>query len=128
MNIGELARRTGVSIRSLRYYEEKQLLSPQRGENGYRSYDSAAIEQVKAIQFYFALGLSTNEILGVGMCSDHDDDAASCDGTAHLTICLEDVEFYQDKLAQIEAQITSLEKARTYIKQRLDQTRKLTSM
>lgn len=128
MNIGELARRTGVSIRSLRYYEEKQLLAPHRSENGYRSYDSSAIEQVKAIQFYFALGLSTNEILDVGMCSEHDSDAGSCDGTANLTICSEDVEFYQDKLAEIETQIASLEKARAYIKQRLDQTRKPASM
>ncbi|MBO0782775.1 MAG: MerR family DNA-binding transcriptional regulator, partial [Ktedonobacteraceae bacterium] len=42
MNIGELARQTGVSIRSLRYYETKQLLSSQREENGYRSYESTA--------------------------------------------------------------------------------------
>jgi MerR-like DNA binding protein len=48
MNIGDLARRTGVSIRSLRYHEEKQLLSPQRGENGYarkgKNLHQAALE------------------------------------------------------------------------------------
>ncbi len=76
MNIGELARRTSVSVRSLRYYEEKQLLSPQRGENGYRSYDAAAIERVRTIQFYLGLGLSTNEILDVVLCSEHDHDPA----------------------------------------------------
>jgi DNA-binding transcriptional MerR regulator len=128
MNIGELARRTGVSVRSLRYYEEKQLLTPQRGENGYRSYDPSAIERVRAIQFYLGLGLSTSEILDVVLCSEHDHETFPCDGTTNQAICPEEVGFYQDKLAEIEAQIASLEKARTYIKQRLDQTRKVASV
>src|SRR5215470_11378700 len=81
MNIGELARQTGVSIRSLRYYETKQLLSPQRGENGYRTYDRSAIERIRLIQFYLGLGLSTNEIFDVVFCSNPDDVAALCDGT-----------------------------------------------
>jgi MerR family Zn(II)-responsive transcriptional regulator of zntA len=65
MNIGELASQTGISIRSLRYYETKQLLSSQRGENGYRSYESTAIERVRTIQFYLNLGLTTSEIFDV---------------------------------------------------------------
>lgn len=38
MLIGELSRRTGVSARSLRYYEAQGLLSAGRGANGYRDY------------------------------------------------------------------------------------------
>ena len=38
MTISELAHHTETSIRSLRYYETRRLLSPQRLENGYRSY------------------------------------------------------------------------------------------
>lgn len=38
MRIGELARRTGVSVRALRYYEEQGLLVPARAANGYREY------------------------------------------------------------------------------------------
>ncbi|MGG4343655.1 MerR family DNA-binding transcriptional regulator [Paenibacillus lautus] len=34
INISELSRKTGVSLRSLRYYEEKELLSPTRLQNG----------------------------------------------------------------------------------------------
>jgi DNA-binding transcriptional MerR regulator len=118
MNIGELARQTGVSIRSLRYYETKQLLSPQRRDNGYRTYDQMAIERVRMIQFYLSLGLSTNEILEVVFCSNPDDVAALCDGTG-LSSCPEEMDFYQEKLAEIEAQIASLEKARMYLEQRL---------
>ena len=118
MNIGELARQTGVSIRSLRYYETKQLLSSQREENGYRTYDQTAIQRVRMIQFYLGLGLSTNEIFDIVFCSKPDDVASLCDGT-DLSSCPKERDFYQEKLAEIEAHIASLEKAKTYLKQRL---------
>ena len=118
MNIGELARQTGVSIRSLRYYETKQLLSSHREENGYRTYEQTAIERVRMIQFYLGLGLSTNEIFDVVFCRKPDEVASLCDGT-DLSSCPEDQDFYQEKLAEIEAQIVSLEKAKMYLKQRL---------
>jgi MerR family transcriptional regulator, Zn(II)-responsive regulator of zntA len=119
MNIGELARQTGVSIRSLRYYETKQLLSSQRGENGYRTYDQTAIERVRMVQFYLGLGLSTNEIFDVVFCSKSDAVASLCDGTG-LSACPEEMDFYQEKLAELEAQIASLEKAKAYLKQRVE--------
>lgn len=118
MNIGELARQTGVSIRSLRYYETKRLLSPQRRDNGYRRYDQPAVERVRMIQFYLGLGLSTDEIFGVVFCSNPDDVASLCDGSGG-SACPEEMDFYQAKLAEIETQIASLETAKTYLEQRL---------
>ena len=38
MKIGELAEKSGVSVRSLRYYEQQGLLQPGRLMNGYRMY------------------------------------------------------------------------------------------
>src|SRR5215469_15343311 len=104
MNIGELARQTGVSIRSLRYYETKQLLSSRREENGYRTYDHTAIERVSMIQFYLSLGLSTTEIFDVVFCGTPDDVASLCGGTA-LSSCPKEMDFYQEKLEEIEARI-----------------------
>ncbi|GHO47808.1 MerR family transcriptional regulator [Ktedonospora formicarum] len=123
MNIGELARQTGVSIRSLRYYETRQLLSSQRGENGYRSYGSTAIERVKTIQFYLGLGLTTNEILDVVFCHKPEEDEALCE-QAEASHCPDEVNFCLEKLAEIEQQITSLEKAKMYLKQRLERAQK----
>ena len=52
MKIGELSRRTAISVRMLRYYEAEGLLSPQRTESGYRDYgdqEEAAVERIKAL-------------------------------------------------------------------------------
>ena len=59
MKIGELAALTGVSVRSLRYYESQGLITPVRQANGYREYSPLAVETVETIQLYLNLGLST---------------------------------------------------------------------
>ena len=41
MKIGDLAQRTGVSVRMLRFYEAQGLLSPARNAAGYRLYGEA---------------------------------------------------------------------------------------
>jgi Cu(I)-responsive transcriptional regulator len=47
MNISEAARRSGLSAKTIRYYEEIDLIAPSdRGENGYRMYDSKAVEEL----------------------------------------------------------------------------------
>lgn len=62
MRIGELAARTGVSVRALRYYEEQSLLVGERSPNGQRHYTSDAVEQVELIQELYAAGLSSRVI------------------------------------------------------------------
>ncbi|MCA2216001.1 MerR family transcriptional regulator [Jidongwangia harbinensis] len=62
MRIGELATRTGVSVRSLRYYEEQRLLTAERSSGGQRHYPEAAAERVALIRHLFAAGLSGRTI------------------------------------------------------------------
>jgi len=64
MKIGDLARRTGVTTRTLRYYEEQDLLHPEREENGYRSYPESSVIRVEQIRDLLAAGLSTR-VIGV---------------------------------------------------------------
>src|SRR5437870_2429906 len=59
MRIGELARRTGVPARRLRYYEEQGLLGSDRSANGYRDYDSQAVQRVTQIRGLIDAGIPT---------------------------------------------------------------------
>ena len=62
MRIGELAERTGVSARAIRYYEEQGLLRPERSPSGQRLYGRDAVERVAFFQDMFAAGLSSRNI------------------------------------------------------------------
>lgn len=58
MRIGELAEATGVSPRSLRYYESVGLIQATRHERGWRDFDPSTVDRVITIQHLFAAGLS----------------------------------------------------------------------
>jgi DNA-binding transcriptional MerR regulator len=62
MRIGELARRTGVSERMLRYYEEEGLLRPTRTAAGYRSYEEADALAAERIRLLSASGLKLDAV------------------------------------------------------------------
>ncbi|MCB0997048.1 MAG: MerR family transcriptional regulator [Acidimicrobiales bacterium] len=64
LKIGEVARRCGVSTRTLRYYEEVGLIAPvDSTEGGFRLYDSAVIDRVERIvRFKDVVHLSLDEI------------------------------------------------------------------
>jgi DNA-binding transcriptional MerR regulator len=62
MRIGELAARTGVSRRLLRYYEEQGLVTPSRALNGYREYGEAHVDVVRQITGLLDAGLTTRMI------------------------------------------------------------------
>jgi DNA-binding transcriptional MerR regulator len=61
MRVGELARRTGTTVRALRYYEAAGLVVPRRQSNGYREYAPIAVDLVRQIRELTALGLSVEE-------------------------------------------------------------------
>jgi DNA-binding transcriptional MerR regulator len=62
MLIGELAQRTGVSRRLLRYYEGLGLIASSRATNGYRDYDDPTVDRVHQIRGLLDAGLSTRVI------------------------------------------------------------------
>ncbi|MFH8468480.1 MerR family transcriptional regulator [Streptomyces sp. NPDC017991] len=70
MRIGELAERAGVSVRSLRYYEEQKLLTSTRSASGQRHYTDYEIERVRFIQSLYAAGLSSRTIAELLPCVD----------------------------------------------------------
>ncbi|CAL9472624.1 MerR family transcriptional regulator [Streptomyces werraensis] len=62
MRIGEVARRAGVSVRALRYYEEQGLLPAERGPGGQRHYPGSAVDRVGLIRQLFAAGLASRSV------------------------------------------------------------------
>ncbi len=68
MRIGELARRTGVSERSLRYYERRGLLTSERTPGGHREYAEWAVDRVIRIQVLYAAGLNSEAVARILPC------------------------------------------------------------
>ena len=68
MRIGELAQASGVSPRSLRYYEAQGLLAATRAASGQRHYSVEAIARVRLVQQLFAAGLSSSNIVELLPC------------------------------------------------------------
>jgi DNA-binding transcriptional MerR regulator len=65
MRVGALAKRTGVSVRTLHYYDEIGLLVPsQRSEAAYRLYTAADVVRLQQIMSLRQLGFSLEEIRG----------------------------------------------------------------
>jgi MerR family copper efflux transcriptional regulator len=63
VKIGELARQTGLSIKTIRYYERRGLLEqPPRTESGYRLYGPEEVARLRFIQRAKLLGLTLSEI------------------------------------------------------------------
>lgn len=82
MRMGEFSRRTGVSQRLLRYYEEQGLLKPSRRPSGYREFTEEDIATVRGIRILLGAGLSTATIAGLLPCMVDDGQtlAPACSG------------------------------------------------
>ncbi len=62
MNISEAARLSGLSSKTIRYYEDIGLLAPaERAENGYRQYQARAVEELRFIAHAREVGFNLDE-------------------------------------------------------------------
>jgi DNA-binding transcriptional MerR regulator len=84
VRIGELAARTGVSPRSLRYYEQQGLLTSTRTSGGQRDYAEAAVDRVIRIRELFAAGLHSGKIARLLPCMRDSDGGPSEVATPQL--------------------------------------------
>ncbi len=75
LQIGDVAERTGLSLRSVRYYEEVGLLpAAERSPGGFRLYDDAAVQRLLVIKQMKPLDFSLDEMREL---LDHLDELAS---------------------------------------------------
>lgn len=104
MKISQLSNKTGASVRSIRYYEKKQLLSSKRLHNGYRVFDESSIERIKMIQLYLGLGLTTEQIENILICMDNNPDYQ----LDQEFLCEDMIKIYEQKLNEVNEHMDSL--------------------
>lgn len=107
MLIGELAERTGISERLLRYYERVGLLAAERRSNGYREYDEDAEHRVTQIRALLAVGLPTRAIAQLLPCTSADGALRACPGVLPTL---------QDRLAELDRRAAELAAARDLLR------------
>lgn len=116
MKIGELARRTDVAPRLLRYYEQQGLIAAQRADNGYRVYTEDDVERVERIAGLVRAGVPTKLVRAIL-------ELEEIRGTERATTCSRDVaEQLASELRDIEGRITCLSQSRDTIRAFLTQT------
>ena len=104
MRIGELARRTGVSERSLRYYEQQGLLASDRTTGGHRDYPDRAVDRVIRIQELFAAGLNSRTIARILPCMRDTDGGPSEIATPQLVA---DLTAERDRIDRMMAELAN---------------------
>jgi DNA-binding transcriptional MerR regulator len=89
LKIGEVCDRVGLSLRTVRYYEEVGLVEPlERSPGGFRLYSEAEIARLKVLKSMKPFGLTLDEIRELMDLLDSVDDGTSAngdsrDGTVH---------------------------------------------
>ncbi|MEM7464459.1 MAG: Cu(I)-responsive transcriptional regulator [Pseudomonadota bacterium] len=61
MNIGQAASLSQLPPKTIRYYEEIELINPARAENGYRDYSDGDVHRLRFLQRARGLGFSITE-------------------------------------------------------------------
>ena len=111
MQIKEFAELTGVSVRTLHYYDEIGLLKPSEvdAQNGYRLYDEKSLERMQEIIFYRELDFSLKTIAQILSSPDYDKQQAL---SRQRKLLLSK----KERLEQLIAAIDSVEKGEGFMK------------
>lgn len=110
MRIGELSKRTGVSVRSIRHYQQQGLVRASRRASGYREFEESAVELVSRIQVLLRNGFTLDEIRSV---------AVDLDDSNLDAVCREVAALYHRKLAELDERIREVERLQRRIRERL---------
>ncbi|WP_017572465.1 MerR family transcriptional regulator [Nocardiopsis halotolerans] len=111
MRIGELATRTGVSTRALRYYEQRGLLGSERAANGYREYAPDAVERARGIRLLLDSGLTSDDVRELRGCLALD--------LVNEPECAEALELYENRLRAVRERIDTLSRTRDRLERHL---------
>jgi DNA-binding transcriptional MerR regulator len=112
MRIGEVARRAGVSVKTVRHYESLGLIAPERLPNGYRDYDDEAVRLVA----------EAHALSGAGVRLEHTRPFLDClsQGGEHADDCAATRPAYREAIADLTARIDVLWRQRDRLQALLD--------
>lgn len=116
MKIGEVAEQAQVAPRLIRYYEQQGLLTPDRADNGYRTYTDEHVDRVRRIAGLVQAGIPTRL---VKILLDAEDAAARDEPTCPAQVA----EQLAAELGPLEARIACLTRSRDTIRRHLERTR-----
>jgi DNA-binding transcriptional MerR regulator len=121
MQIGELARRTALTVDAIRFYEKRKLLpAPVRSEGRFRLYSADDIERLTFVREMHELGFSLREIRELTDLRTHKVEACETVRDA-LKRKLREVRRKQRELESLESQlVTDLKKCNKELKNRQD--------
>ncbi len=104
MQINEFAKLTGVSVRTLHYYDEIGILKPAfvDKQNGYRFYDEGSLEHMQEILFYRELDFELKSISEILSSPDYDKQKALAEQRKLLILKKERLERIIDALDEAE--------------------------
>jgi len=110
LTIGEVARRSGVPTKTIRYYESVGLLSePARGDNGYRYYEPTAVRTLSFVRHARELGFPLDDVRALlGLWQDHNRPSREVKHLAQRRITdidrrIMELQRLRDELAQLVA-------------------------
>lgn len=116
MKIGELAERTQVAPRLIRYYEQQGLLNADRANNGYRVYTDQHVERITRIAGLVQAGIPTKL---VKVLLDAEDAAARGEPSCPAEVA----EQLAAELGPLECRIACLTRSRDAIRSYLQRAR-----
>jgi MerR family transcriptional regulator, copper efflux regulator len=109
LHIQEIAKRIGVSERTVRHYEHAGLLKPKRLTNTYRSYTEADVRRAARIRDMIGAGYSTRELRMLDDCLSADN---LCTTPVQAIECARRLEL---KLEQIDRELAALQERREIV-------------
>lgn len=106
LSISQAAKETGLSIKSIRHYEEIGLISPPRGDNDYRYYPDAQLKQLHFIKATKDAGFNLKESRALlQLCENKTRSSADV-----KAIAMQKIEELQTRIAQQQALLERLKK------------------
>ncbi len=100
LQIGEVSKKSGISIDTIRYYEKEELLKPAtRSGGGFRIYPPEAVDQLVFIRKAQEMGLTLKEIKKIMCCGDKGLEPC-CDLTVDLFTAK--VNEFEEKIREIQ--------------------------